>query len=51
MIETKTFSPNVFNSFAIQAYRLVFGRILPQSLFRDKIPAEADRKAVKGSLI
>ena len=48
MIETKTFSPNVFNSFAIQAYRLVFGRILPQSLFRDKIPAEADRKAVKG---
>ena len=48
MIETKTFSPNVFNSFAIQAYRLVFGRILPQSLFRDEIPAEADRKAVKG---
>ena len=48
MIETKTFSPNGFNSFAIQAYRLVFGRILPQSLFRDKIPAEADRKAVKG---
>ena len=47
MIETKTFSPNVFNSFAIQAYRLVFGRILPQSLFRDKIPSEADRKAVK----
>ena len=50
MIETKTFSPNVFNSFAIQAYRLVFGRILPQSLFRDKIPAETDRKAVKGTV-
>jgi hypothetical protein len=48
MIETKTFSPNSFNSLAIQAYRLVFGRILPQSLFRDKIPATADRKAVKG---
>ena len=48
MIETKTFSPSSFNSLAIQAYRLVFGRILPQSLFRDKIPAEVDRKAVKG---
>ena len=50
MIETKTFPPNSFNSLAIQAYRLVFGRILPQSLFRDKLPAEVDRKAVKGRL-
>ena len=48
MIETKTFPKNRFNSFAIQAYRLVFGRILPQSLFCDKIPAAADRKAVNG---
>jgi hypothetical protein len=48
MIKTNTFPPSRFNSFAIQAYRLVFGRILPQSWFRDKIPAKADRKAVKG---
>jgi hypothetical protein len=48
MIETKTFLPNHFNKFAIHAYRLVFGRILPQSLFREKIPNEVDRKAVKG---
>jgi hypothetical protein len=48
MIKTKTFPPNRFNSFAIQAYRLVFGRILPQSLFRDEIPIKESRKAVKG---
>ena len=48
MITTKTFPPSRFNSFVIQAYRLVLGRILPQSLLRDKIPTETDRKAVKG---
>jgi hypothetical protein len=48
MIKTKTFPPSRFNSFAIQAYRLILGRILPQSLLRDKIPTETDRKAVKG---
>ncbi|WP_299080815.1 glycosyltransferase [uncultured Paraglaciecola sp.] len=48
MISTKTYPPSRFNSFAIQAYRLVLGRILPQSLWRDKIPKEADRKAVNG---
>jgi hypothetical protein len=45
---TKTYSANWFNRYAIQAYRLVFGRILPQSLLRNKIPAESQRKAVDG---
>lgn len=48
MKSTKTYPPSRFNSFAIQAYRLVLGRILPQSFLRDKIPAEEDRKAVSG---
>ncbi|MFT6268760.1 MAG: hypothetical protein ACJAVV_001575 [Alphaproteobacteria bacterium] len=45
---TKTYPESRFNRFAIQAYRLVFGRILPQSLLRDKIPPESERKAVDG---
>lgn len=45
---TKTYSANWFNRFAIQAYRLFFGRILPASLLRDKIPPQTQRKAVNG---
>lgn len=48
MKTTKTYPPNRFNAYAIQAYRLVFGRIIPAFLLRDKIPPEAQRKAVKG---
>jgi hypothetical protein len=48
MKETKTFPAHWFNSFAIQVYRLIIGRILPGSWFREKIPTISQRKAVNG---
>jgi len=50
MKTTKTYSAHIFNTFFIQAYRLVFGRILPQRWLRAKIPSEAERKAVQGMI-
>ena len=49
MKQTKTYSANRFNRYAIQAYRLFFGRVLPQGLLRDKIPAPTQRYAANGS--
>lgn len=48
MKTTKTYSANRFSTLFIQAYRLVIGRILPQSWLRAPIPSEEQRKAVEG---
>lgn len=48
MIKTKTYRPNRYNSYLIQIFRLVLRYIVPASLFRDKIPPSAKRKAVDG---
>ena len=48
MKTTKTYPANWFNAFTIHAYRLVLGRVLPQSMMRDKIPHHTERKAVDG---
>lgn len=51
MIETKTYSANMYNQLLIHIYRLFVQGLFPQRWFRNPIPDEAEREAVSGPFL